>query len=212
VAVSMAARMLLLGLGVESDDKGVFPWKPSTIKMRIFPADTIDVVPLLDELIDAGLIMRFEAEGKSYGAIRNFRKHQRPKTPNDVYPAPSNVLNYVGLTGSNSETKAADEDQFPAKGEMKAVNEGPFPPKGEIAIQMEDVGGREGGKGIKPSGFKTREARKSKGFVKQRTSVDAALDLITRRGLEDDTEANSSDGKTLSHDVQLLPAIGDGRR
>ena len=198
VSVSMAARMLLLGLGVEADDKGIFPWKPSTIKMRVFPADTIDVVPLLDELLDAGLIMRFESDGKSYGAIRNFRKHQRPKTPNDIHPAPSNIRNYVGLTDGISEIGGDDRR--------------PFPPKGEKTIQMEDVGGKEGGKGRKPNGFPTREARKRNGFVKQRTAVDAALGYIERLEQRHEQAGQDSDGQTLGHDVQFLPAIGSGGR
>jgi hypothetical protein len=193
VSVSMAARMLLLGLGVEADDKGVFPWKPSTIKMRVFPADLIDVVPLLDELLDVGLIMRFESDGKSYGAIRNFRKHQRPKTPNDIYPAPPNIRNYVGLTDVISE--------------IKGDKEHPFPPKGEKPIQMEDGGGKEGGKGRKPSGFPTREARKKTGFVKVRTAVDAAHSIIERLEQRYEQAGQDSDGQTLGDDVQLLPAV-----
>ena len=196
MSVSMAARMLLLGLGIEADDKGIFPWKPTTIKMRVFPADTIDVVPLLEELLEAELIKRFSADGKDYGAIRNFRKHQRPKTPNDIHPAPAHIRNYVGLSDDISE--------------MRDGNDEPFPPKGEMAIQMEDGGWREGGKGKKPSGFSTREARKPNGFVKQRTSVDAAMDFIKRKGLDNDTNSTGEDSQALGDDVQLLPAIRNG--
>lgn len=132
VSVSMAARMLFLGIGVEADDKGIFEWKPLTIKMRIFPADNIDVAALLDELTGAGAIRQYEHGGKNYGAIRNFRKFQKPKTPNDIHPASPEILAFVGLV---SETSEADEPAFPPKGET-------FPPKGEIAPQMEDGGGR----------------------------------------------------------------------
>lgn len=125
VAVSMSARLLFIGLGVESDDKGIFEWKPLTIKMRIFPADHVMVEELLAELVNVNAICRYEIDGKAYGAIRNFRKFQRPKTPNDIYPTTAEILAFVGLT---SETKAAK----PA----------PFPPKGEKLFQMEDGGGR----------------------------------------------------------------------
>lgn len=97
VSVSIAARMLVIGLGVESDDKGVFEWKPVTLKMRIFPADNLDVAELLAELEHVGAIMPYEMDGKKYGAIRNFRKFQRPKTPNNVHPANDNVLIFVGM-------------------------------------------------------------------------------------------------------------------
>jgi len=35
VSVSVFARLLFLGLGVQADDKGVFEWKPITLKMRM---------------------------------------------------------------------------------------------------------------------------------------------------------------------------------
>src|SRR3546814_8031811 len=103
VSTSIAARVLFLGLGLEADDKGIFEWKPVTLKMRIFPADNVDVDDLLDELVRGKVILPYELEGRKYGAIRNFRKHQRPKTPNDVHPATPEILNYVGLTSVVSE-------------------------------------------------------------------------------------------------------------
>ncbi len=124
VSASMSARLLFLGLGVEADDKGIFEWKPLTIKMRIFPADNIDVAPLLGELVEAGVIRNFEIAGRTYGAIRNFRRFQKPKTPNDIHPASPEILAYVGLI---SEIKPAE---FPS-----------FPPKAEKAPQMEEGGG-----------------------------------------------------------------------
>lgn len=136
VSVCMAARLLFIGLGVEADDKGIFEWKPLTLKMRVFPADNLDVAGLLIELANVGAIKKFEAEGRTYGAIRNFRKFQKPKTPNDIHPASAEILAFVGLP--ISETKSGDE--------------APFPPKGEKSSQMEDGGGRGGEEEEKPSG------------------------------------------------------------
>ena len=131
VSVSFAARLLFIGLGVEADDKGVFEWKPLTIKMRIFPADNVDAAALLAELETIGAIKSYDVAGKKYGAIRNFRRFQKPKTPNDIYPAPREILAFVGLV---SEMDEGDEPSFPPKGET-------FPQNGEIAPQMEDGGG-----------------------------------------------------------------------
>jgi hypothetical protein len=33
VTTSLEARLLFLGLGIEADDKGIFEWKPVTLKM-----------------------------------------------------------------------------------------------------------------------------------------------------------------------------------
>jgi len=132
VSVSMGARLLFLGLGVEADDKGIFEWKPLTIRMRVFPGDNVDVAAMLAELEGVGAIRRYEIGGKSYGAIRNFRKFQKPKTPNDIFPATAEMLAFVGLA---SETDTNEAHAFPPKGET-------FPPKGEKSPQMEDGGGK----------------------------------------------------------------------
>ncbi|HEX7852076.1 MAG TPA: hypothetical protein VF503_00085 [Sphingobium sp.] len=139
VCVSMAARLLFLGLGVEADDKGVFEWKPLTIKMKIFPADNLDVDTVLAELEHANAIRKYEIDGRRYGAIRNFRKFQRPKTPNDIHPSTAEIRNYVGLPDPISE---------------------PFPPKGEKSPQMEDGGDKmeDGGEKKKEGGGRAKRA------------------------------------------------------
>lgn len=128
VPCSAFARLLFIGLGVEADDKGIFEWKPITLKMSIFPGDNIDISILLDELVEADAVRQFEVGGKRYGAIRNFRKYQKPKTPNDIYPMAEGIAEYVCL---------------PQTGEMTTVEPSPFPQKGEKTIQMEDGGGVE---------------------------------------------------------------------
>lgn len=152
VSVSFAARLLFIGLGVEADDKGVFEWKPLTIKMRIFPADNVDAAALLAELETIGAIKSYDVAGKKYGAIRNFRRFQKPKTPNDIYPAPREILAFVGLV---SEMDEGDEPSFPPKGET-------FPQNGEIAPQMEDGGGRGEEEGVKAYAFSAGVVRLKK--------------------------------------------------
>ena len=132
VSCSMSARLLFIGLGVEADDKGIFEWKPLTIKMRIFPADHVMVEELLAELTIAGAVKEYSLDGRRYGAIRNFRKFQKPKTPNDIHPATPEILAFVGLV---SEPKGDHEGSFPPNGET-------FPPKGEKSPQMEEGGGK----------------------------------------------------------------------
>lgn len=135
VALSMAARILAIGIRNECDDKGVFEWKPQSIKMRIFPADSIEVVPLLEEMIEARQCVKFEHDGKFYGAIRNFRKWQRPKKPNDIYPLPESLFDYVSIPKSGGDKGGEVETSSPPVPHQ-------FPTSTEIAIQMEDVGCR----------------------------------------------------------------------
>lgn len=137
VSVSMGARLLFIGLGVEADDKGIFEWKPLTIKMRIFPGDDADIPALLSELLGVGAVKQFEIENRKFGAIRNFRKFQKPKTPNNIHPATAEMLEFVGLDSGNG------SPPIPPNGET-------FPPKGEIAPQMEE--GEEEGEEKTPNG------------------------------------------------------------
>ena len=102
VSVSPVARLLFIGIWNQCDDKGVFEWKPIVLRMRIFPADQFNVVRLLAELEDADLIRGFEANGRRYGAVRNFARFQRPKKPNDIYPLPENLHDFNGLASDGS--------------------------------------------------------------------------------------------------------------
>jgi hypothetical protein len=147
VLCSMAARLLALGLRNEADDQGVFEWKPLTLKMRLFPADDVKIGELLDELIEQNLICRFDVDGKAFGAIRNFCKYQRPKSPSDVHPLPDEYRIYVALEtrkaqakgkkpGTASETSADD-----AGGDAEPLPER-FGTTSEIDPQRKEEGGR----------------------------------------------------------------------
>lgn len=101
VSCSPLARVLYIGLLTEADDHGLFEWKPLQIKMRVLPADALDVGPLLDELIAADLVGRLESDGKTLGAIRRYCKFQRPKKPTYVYALPAEWGDYVGVKGDD---------------------------------------------------------------------------------------------------------------
>lgn len=121
VQLTFAARLLCIALRNEADDNGVFEWKPTGLKMRLFPADDVSVPALLEELEGHNQVCRFQVDGREYGAIRNFRKYQRPKLPTSRHPLPEALEKYVGV-------KSAD-----------------LPSDGEVAPQREE----EGGNGIR---------------------------------------------------------------
>lgn len=72
------ARLLFVGLWCLADREGRLEDRPRRIKMHVFPADIIDVEPLLTGLVEQGLIVRYESEGVRCIAIPKFREHQRP--------------------------------------------------------------------------------------------------------------------------------------
>lgn len=127
-SLSMPARVLLLGLWTEADDQGIFDWKPITIKMRIMPVDNVDVPALMAELERADVIRKFDQDSKPLGAIRNFCKYQKPKTPKYRPLKSADLRKYVASTYPRSEDTAPE----PA----------PFPQNGEMSSQMEEGGGK----------------------------------------------------------------------
>ena len=114
VELSMAARLLYLGILTEADDHGVFEWKPTGLKMRIFPADTVDVAGLLDELSRCAKVCRKELGDCVVGIVRNFRKYQRPKKPTYRFVFKPEWADYVGLSEVSTEPV---ENQFGTGGE-----------------------------------------------------------------------------------------------
>jgi len=145
VTVSPIARIFFLGLLVEADDKGAFRWKPLTLKMRILPADNVEIDELLAELCAIDCIRQYEIDGKLYGAIRNFTRFQRPKSPKNLHPIPDDFRNYLGLKS----------DDFPNRGSSSIpIGEG-VPQKGEIAPQRE-----EGGRRMKDEGGRKKNTKK----------------------------------------------------
>ncbi len=74
VELSIPARLLFIGLWNYACDNGHLDDKPKQIKMRLFPADDIDVDLLLSELEEHGRITRVAG----VITIPKFADHQKP--------------------------------------------------------------------------------------------------------------------------------------
>lgn len=91
--VSRDARLLFVGLITLADDDGQFRSLPSQVLGHIYPYDQ-DAPRKLErwmrELTDVGVVVIYEHSGVQYGAIPNFRRHQRISRPTpSIIPAPS---------------------------------------------------------------------------------------------------------------------------
>src|ERR1041385_5061356 len=78
VELPFSTRLLFIGLWTEADRAGRMEDKPKRIKMKLFPADDIDVDTALQQLHDKGFLLRYEANGERYIQILAFDKHQNP--------------------------------------------------------------------------------------------------------------------------------------
>jgi hypothetical protein len=149
--VSIAARWFAQGIATEADDNGVFEWKPLQLKMRIFPADNVNATELLTELESAGIVQGFTADGKRYGAIRNFCKYQRPRKPKAWFPCPDEIRLFTALDGRSVEPDDGEEAPVQKKSE-------PVPHKSEKSPQMEDGVGEEKEEQIAPTSLSVTRA------------------------------------------------------
>ena len=112
--LSLAHRMLFIGLWTQADGEGRLEDRPKRLKLNLLPYDDVDVDALLQDLHDAGFIVRYEAEDDRFIVIPKFRKHQRIagkelETPSRFPEPPGKHLRSNGRTtpvspGSTRET------------------------------------------------------------------------------------------------------------
>jgi hypothetical protein len=94
---SVGARLLFIATWNFADDHGGLDRSAKQLKAQAFPYDNIDCEPLVQELLNARLLIEYEAEGKKYLHIRGFRKHQKNEKP-----AAARFPVYSGATDSAS--------------------------------------------------------------------------------------------------------------
>ena len=85
--------MVFAGLWGHCDSKGRFEWRPRQLKLDILPFLPFDMTATLEILERAGMVNRYSVEGKEYGEIPTFEKHQRlsgkEATEGEKHPSPT---------------------------------------------------------------------------------------------------------------------------
>lgn len=94
---SVEARLLYIGLWTLADCCGRLEDRPRRIKMDLFPADALEVKPLLDELEGKGFIRRYEVDGRKLLWVPKFVANQciswkEAKRGSDLPPHPDDTL------------------------------------------------------------------------------------------------------------------------
>lgn len=79
VSLSPLARLFFIGTwNFAMCDQGHLPDDPIRLKLQILPMDDVDPKTLINELIEAGRLVRLEAaDGRAYLHIRRFTDHQK---------------------------------------------------------------------------------------------------------------------------------------
>lgn len=69
-------RLCFAGLWTQCDRAGRFEWRPRQLKTDISPYDEVDFSRVLDALATRGFIVKYASQGREYGFIPSWNKHQ----------------------------------------------------------------------------------------------------------------------------------------
>jgi hypothetical protein len=135
----LRARLLWIGLWTHCDDEGRTKDDVKLIKARIWPLDQVTLRDIEEDLVTlavCGRIVRYQAGGKAYLAITNWRDHQsiNKPTPSKIPPPPLNgsrrttgtIPEDSGGERKGKEGKGRDAREVPESSGMP--NYGPEPP------------------------------------------------------------------------------------
>ena len=89
--------LVFAGLWGSADREGRFEWRPRKLKLSILPYLEYDLNNTLNILLDHGYLVRYEIEGKQYGAIKNWSRHQivsRDEPPSEIPSANGSITPY----------------------------------------------------------------------------------------------------------------------
>ncbi|WP_193090537.1 hypothetical protein [Advenella sp. FME57] len=120
----MSARLLFIGMLNFADDNGNLPASPKKIKMQVFPADSFDCKPLIDELITQGVLIEYSVNGDKYWNIKGFKKHQKINRPSqttipELILADDSVNAHGALTDGKEKEKEEEEERNKEKTNKK---------------------------------------------------------------------------------------------
>ncbi|PWE52770.1 hypothetical protein DEM27_28610 [Metarhizobium album] len=69
-------RLAFAGLWTQCDREGRFAWRPRQLKVDIFPYDEVDFSRVLDALATRGFIVKYACQGREFGYIPSWHRHQ----------------------------------------------------------------------------------------------------------------------------------------
>ena len=129
LAAEHGAEVMLVfaGLWGQCDKNGRFEWKPRTLKLDILPFLDFDMGKTLELLWEAGFLRKYVSDGREYGEIDSFEKHQRisgkEAQENGKHPAPTEYLpisdGYTPRSTGESREKQPESQEGKGKGKGK---------------------------------------------------------------------------------------------
>lgn len=153
---SLLAQFVYLALANLTDDAGRGNYQPRSIAAFIFPAkEEVDVAPALAELVDLGLLHRYEVDGRSYYHYdeATWLGDQKPNRPQpSKLPAPAQ---YCDACKAARKTEVKPTSVFTPD---SVNNEPKFTENSSPDHLMEGSGGEMEGRGAAPLDMPAHEA------------------------------------------------------
>lgn len=82
-------RIAYLGLLTQADREGRFKWHPLPLKANIMPWDDgVDFEAVLNALAEVGYVVKYQANGKTYGAFMEWDQKVHPNESSSTIPPP----------------------------------------------------------------------------------------------------------------------------
>ena len=136
----LPVRISLMGLWSCSDREGRFKWDARRLGAQILPYEQIDFEVILKILTDNEFIVKYEVDGKAYGFVPSFSRHQVINNREQESSLPpfqqpdlfSTELTRVNTGESTGETTRADA----CSGEGKGRKEGKGKEEEKIEIDL----------------------------------------------------------------------------
>ena len=76
VETGFPLRIAFAGLFTACDREGRFKWEPEELKLDCLPFDDIDFSRVLHALVTRGFVIKYASQGRDYGVIPSFTRHQ----------------------------------------------------------------------------------------------------------------------------------------
>lgn len=125
VSLPPLSRLFYVSLWCEADRAGRLEWKPRTFKLRYFPGDDCNIEQMCNDLIDAGLVVVYEIDGKQFAEIPTFTEHQIINNRESESKIPPRVTGQIDASPTRESGDKAEGKGKEGKGrERKEGKEG----------------------------------------------------------------------------------------
>lgn len=123
---ALPLRVAFAGLWTAADRDGRFEWRPDELKLDCLPFDPVDFPRVLDALGTRGFIARYTVDGRDYGCIPSWTRHQvinNRESPSEL-PEPPNPLPAFTSTRGPRVADACGTPLVHARGEGEQEGKG----------------------------------------------------------------------------------------